>query len=169
MEKRRSVKSIKVSYLIGSATFQESIVLMGWSLLPNALRPFWDILCSPEFRYWEVNMPIKFCSEDYFQAWGSLTSLKCQTRDSQLKVPPGGLVLRIFTSWKNQSTSAGFEHANLGSRDEHFTPRPSRPTYTTLSVIYAKFWKSRVISLHLETTIYICDCKARNIRNYNMQ
>ena len=23
------------------------IVLMGWSLLPNALRPFQDILCSP--------------------------------------------------------------------------------------------------------------------------
>ena len=27
-------------------------VLMGWSLLPNALRPFWDLLCSPEFRYY---------------------------------------------------------------------------------------------------------------------
>ena len=27
-------------------------------------------------------------------------SLKSQTRDPQLKVPPGGLVLRIFTSWK---------------------------------------------------------------------
>ena len=35
-----------------------------------------------------------------FQAWGSLTSLKFQTRDHQLKLPPGGLVLRIFTSWK---------------------------------------------------------------------
>ena len=28
------------------------IVLMGWSLLPNALRPFQDLLCSPEFRYY---------------------------------------------------------------------------------------------------------------------
>ena len=28
---------------------------------------------------------------------GSLTSLKSQTRDPQLKVTPGGLVLRIFT------------------------------------------------------------------------
>ena len=27
------------------------IVLMGWSLLPNALRPFQDLLCSREFRY----------------------------------------------------------------------------------------------------------------------
>ena len=43
-------------------------------------------------------MPIKFCSEAYFfQALGSLTSLKSQTRDPQLKVPPGGVVLRIFT------------------------------------------------------------------------
>ena len=44
-----------------------TIVLKGWSLLPNALRPFSDLLCSPEFRYYlEVNMPIKFCSEAYF-------------------------------------------------------------------------------------------------------
>ena len=50
----------------------------------------------------------------FLQAWGPLTSLKSQTRDLQLKVPPGGLVLRIFTSWKNPSTSAGFEPANLG-------------------------------------------------------
>ena len=47
-----------------------------------------------------------------------------QTRDPQLKVPPGGLVLRIFTSWTNPSISAGFEPANLGSRGEHGTPRP---------------------------------------------
>ena len=32
----------------------------------------------------------------FFQAWGSLTSLKSQTRDHQLKVPPGGFVLMIF-------------------------------------------------------------------------
>ena len=36
----------------------------------------------------------------FFQAWGSLTSLKSQTRDPQLKFPPGGLVLGIFTFWK---------------------------------------------------------------------
>ena len=45
----------------------------------------------------------------------------------QLKVPPGGLVLRIFTSWKNPSISAGFEPANLGSRGELVTTRPPRP------------------------------------------
>ena len=52
-----------------------------------------------------------------------LTSLKSQTLDPQLNVPPVGLVLRMFTSWKNPSTSAGFEPANLGSLGEHVTPR----------------------------------------------
>ena len=36
----------------------------------------------------------------FFQALGSIASLKSQTRDLQVKVPPGGLVLRIFTSLK---------------------------------------------------------------------
>ena len=40
----------------------------------------------------------------FFRVWGSLTSLKSRTRDPQLKVLPGGLVLRIFTSWKNPRT-----------------------------------------------------------------
>ena len=30
----------------------DCIVLMGWSLLLNALRPFQDLLCSLEFRYY---------------------------------------------------------------------------------------------------------------------
>ena len=40
---------------------------MGWSLLPNALRPFFkDVLCYPNLGITNVNMPIKFCSEAYF-------------------------------------------------------------------------------------------------------
>ena len=70
----------------------------------------------------------------FFQAWGFLTSLKSQIRNPQLTVPPGGLMLGIFTPRKSPSTSAGFEPANLGSRDEHVTPRPSRPTSNTLSL-----------------------------------
>jgi hypothetical protein len=54
----------------------------------------------------------------FFQVRSSLTSLKSQTRYPKLKVPPGWLVLRIFTSWKNPSTSAGIESANRGSRGE---------------------------------------------------
>ena len=57
---------------------------------------FSDLWCSPEFGYYkDVNMPIKVCSEAYFFR---LEILRFQTRDPQLKVPPGGLVLRIFTS-----------------------------------------------------------------------
>ena len=33
----------------------------------------------------------------FFQAWGSLTSFNSLTRDSRLKVPPGKLVIRVFT------------------------------------------------------------------------
>ena len=80
-------------------------------------------------------MKIKFCWGLFFQAWDSLTSLKSQTRDPQLKVPLGGLLLRIFMSWKNPSTSAGLEPANLGSRGEHVTPRPTRPTSFFLTLI----------------------------------
>ena len=76
----------------------------------------------------------------FFQAWGSLMSLKSQTRDPQLKVPPGGLVLRIFTSWKNPSTSVVFEPANLGSRGEYVTPRPSTPTTCIVSFIWKSFF-----------------------------
>ena len=61
----------------------------------------------------------------------------------QLIVPPGGLVLRIFTSWKNQSTSAGFEPANLGSRGEHVTPRPNflSVNRNTIFYEYLQVWK----------------------------
>ena len=63
-----------------------------------------------------------------FRGLFSLTSLKTQTRASRLKVASGGLVLRIFKSWKNPSTSVGFESSNLRSRGEHVTPRTPRPT-----------------------------------------
>ena len=109
---------------------------MGWSLLPNALRPFQIYCAAPNLgitRTWIYRL--NFLRGLIFQAWGCLTSLKSQTRNPQLKVPPGGLVLRIVTSWKNTSTSAGFEPANLGSRSEHVTPRPPRPTDRLVNVI----------------------------------
>ena len=97
---------------------------------PNALQPFKIYCALPNLgitRTWIcrlnfAQMPI------FFQAWGSLTSQKSQTRDSQLKVPLGGFVRRNFTPWKNPLTSAGFQPANLGSQGEHVTPRPRRPT-----------------------------------------
>ena len=82
---------------------------------------------------------LNFAQSLLFQAWGSLMSMKSHTRDPQLKVPPGGLVFSIFTSWKNSSISVGFEPAILGSRDEHVTPKPPRST---------NLWLAECINLH---------------------
>ena len=66
-------------------------VLMEWSLLPNALRPFLDLLCSPDLdnRTWICQL--NFLRGLFFQAWGSLTSLKSQTRAPSLKSLPEDL------------------------------------------------------------------------------
>ena len=59
-------------------------------------------------------MPIKFYSEAYFfQAWSSLKSLKSQTRDPHLEVPPGVVVLSIFTSWKIHRPQSGLNTRTL--------------------------------------------------------
>ena len=118
------------------------LYLMGLSLLPNAPRPF-KIYCAPPnlgiTRTWICRL--HFGQKPIFQAWGSLMNLKSQTRDPQLKVPNGGLVLRIFTTWKNPSASVGFEPANLGSRGENVAPRPLRPTCPL--IISRQTWLTR--------------------------
>ena len=120
------------------------LFLIECSLLPNTLRPF-QIYCAPSnlgmTRTWICLL--NFALSSTFLDLRFFKSLKFQIRDPQLKVPPGGLWLRIFPSWKNPSTSAGFEPANFGSRGEHITPRPPRPTSKILPVtlISAKaFW-----------------------------
>ena len=69
-------------------------------------------------------MPIKFCSEPYFfQAW-----------NPQLKVPPGGLTLTIFTSWKKS-----IDLSQIWTR-EHITQRPQRLTrvgYWVMATIFS--------------------------------
>ena len=67
---------------------------------------------------------MKFCSEAYF--FGLEVFQRAWNLRPPALVPPGGIVIRIFTSWKNPSTLAGFEPANLESRGEHVTPRPPR-------------------------------------------
>ena len=107
-------------------------------------------------------MAIKFCSEIYFQAWGSFTSLKSQTRDPQLKVPPGGLGLRLFTSWKNPLTSAGFKPTNLGSRGEYITPRAPRPTWWHLLLYTCYFNFPLTVNL---VTIFLYPIKNHQFGN----
>ena len=109
------------------------IVLKGWSLPPNALRYF-KINCVPPYlgiRTWICRL--NFAQRPFFLAWGSLTSLKSQTQAPSIKSLPEDLILGIFTSCKNPSTSVGFEPANLGSRGEHVSPRPPRLTNSSSS------------------------------------
>ena len=74
------------------------IVFMERSLLPNALRPF-QIYCHlPNLgitRTWicRLNFTQRLI---FFQAWGSFTSLKSQTRDPSLKSLPENLCLEFL-------------------------------------------------------------------------
>ena len=62
-------------------------------------------------------MPIKFLLRDlFFQAGGSLTSLKSQTRDPQPKVSPVGLQLKIFSYPLNHFSDAPQVQAWLQDR-----------------------------------------------------
>ena len=109
-------------------------VLMGWSLLPNALRPF-QIYCAPLnlgiTRTWILNFAqkpiisgLRFCNEPEISDSGH-----------------PGLVLRISTSWKKSIELSWVEPTNLGSRGEHVTPRPPKPkmSYNYNSVVKLLF------------------------------
>ena len=55
-------------------------------------------------------------------------------RDYWRALVNAALKIRVHKPWtlfvrENPSTLAGFEPANLRSRDEHVTPRPPRTTY----------------------------------------
>ena len=89
-------------------------------------------------------MPIKFCSEGYFlSGLRFFNEPEFSDSDPQLKVPPGGIVLRIFTSWKNPSTSAGFESAN---------PDTTEPDYT-----FTRFWLLFVYFIILFIGVQVLD------------
>ena len=57
-------------------------------------------------------------------------------------------MLRIFTFWKNPSTSVGFEPANFRSRGEHVTPRPL--------ITHMLFWCSSINFTKLMKGIQNC-------------
>ena len=72
--------------------------------------------------YSEREISDKFCSESLISAWGSVAYLQHGTHG--FISLPKEVILRIFTLWKNPSTPAGFEPANLGSSgvyDNHGT------------------------------------------------
>ena len=58
---------------------------------------------------------------------GSFTCRKCTTWDKRLYFPSEGRRAEDFFVLKNLTASAGFEHANLGSKGQHATSRPPKP------------------------------------------
>ena len=87
----------------------------------------------------------KFCSEALISAWGSFTCRKSTTRDPRLYFPSERSLVRIFTLWKNPSTPAGFEPANLCSNGEYDNHGTTGVVYTGRILIIRKlsvlYWK----------------------------
>ena len=128
---------------------------------------FFKIYCAPPnlgiTRTWICRL--NFAQRPIFSGLRIFNEPEISDSGSQLKVPPGRLVLRISTSWKNPSTSVGFEPANLGCRGEHVTPRPPRPTWSILRYVFYKrrnFHARETILFYLWqyylTKIYYTEC-----------
>ena len=69
--------------------------------------------------YSEPEKSDKFFSEALISTWGSLRAVNLQHGTHGFTSLPKEVILWIFTLWKNQSTPAGFEPANLGSSGEY--------------------------------------------------
>ena len=62
--------------------------------------------------------------------------------------PTALLPLRRKACWgffrpKNPTASAGFEPANLGTKDQHATPRPPKPTFLKMCLLCSRFIKKQ--------------------------
>ena len=70
--------------------------------------------------------------------------------------PPKEGVLKIFFARKNPTASARFEHANLGTKGQHATPRPPKPQKIILPII--KLLYSEILRKYSVVTVYtICN------------
>ena len=58
---------------------------------------------------------------------GSFTCRKSTIWDKRLYFPSEGRRAEDFFAQKNPTASAGFEPANLGTKDKHATSRPPKP------------------------------------------
>jgi len=56
-----------------------------------------------------------------------LHAVKSTTWDRQLYFPSEGRRAEDFFALKNPTASAGFEPVNLGTKDQHATPRTLKP------------------------------------------
>ena len=120
------------------------IVLYLWSghCCPNALRPI-QIYCAPPNLGITRTLirRLNFAQMSIFSGLKFFNEPDISYSESQPKVPSGGLVLRIFTSWKNPLTWVGFEPASFGSRGEHVTPRPPRHLLCVDMCLFSHDWQ----------------------------
>jgi hypothetical protein len=114
------------------------------SLLP--LHNFYSISirlpepCSSEAgETWVRNMAAEFCLQSIFFMLIHAVNLRHGT--DGFTSPPKKVVLRIFITPKNPSSSAGFEPANLGSSGKHATTRPPRTTVKE----YDTWWRFTIM------------------------
>ena len=85
---------------------------------------------------------------------GSFTCRKSTTWDKRLYFPSEGRRAEDFFSLKNPTASAGFEPANLGTKGQHATSRPTKPLtlYVTIRRLYHavfQYWHSQLSAWHL--------------------
>ena len=102
--------------------------------------------------YSEREKSEKFCSVALISAWGSFTCRKTTTWTHGFSFLPKEVILRIFTLWKNPSTPAEFESANLGPVASMITRGPPRSTQSLIPeiiLIYALFLIVKVMSIIL--------------------
>ena len=78
----------------------------------------------------------QFCRNNDFQAiQGSFTCRKSTTLDRRFYFPSEGRSAEDFFTLKNPTASAGFEPANLGTKDHHATSRPLKPLCTVYCIV----------------------------------
>jgi len=82
--------------------------------------------CSDKFRL-RIRLPRN--SRDLLQA----ANLRHGT-DGFTSSPKEG-VLKIFFALKNPTASVGFEPANLGTKGQHATSRPPKPTHAQINSV----------------------------------
>ena len=74
-----------------------------------------------------AKMADEFCLKMPRNIQGSFTCRKSRTRDKRLYFPSEGRRAEDFFALKNPTASAASEPANLGTKGQHATSRPSRP------------------------------------------
>ena len=127
------------------------IVFDGVVIAAQCTATFFKIYCAPPnlgiTRTWICRL--NFAQRPIFPGLRFFNEPEISDSGPPAQSPSGGLALRIFTSWKNPSTSAGFKLANLIFQGEQIIPRSPRPTtYTLYIYIY--------IYIYTTYTLYIC-------------